>query len=705
MGFSDFFTKLDYFGVHINFNFKSQKQYKSTCGGSIFFVYIIICITYIAYTLTSFLLKKHKTAIYYDKELFGTDEIYFYKHNSSFAVNFESDNYDGKYGDIYKIFKVEVNHVQYLKKNGESKKIKTKLQLHKCTYEDFYNKFNEELDRNEVTNKFNCIDNSNYTVRGIFADEIFEYFELTVSANLNLGNDFNNKTFLDILYEYDCKFTLFYIDSAVDVGNIKKPMSTFLNSKFIQLSPTEFKKVNYYFTIKNFKSDENWFFTIPTVENHLAYLSAEEYEIFEGENRFISMYDDFEKFARIFIRASTTRNIIERRYEKFTEFVASSVSFLSAILLFLTFIFHEINIYLAKKDIVDTLCIGQKKNLEKKIILKSKLDNLKNTIIFKNQKRLSFSKDEINNINEKEEISFTSNKLNKSEYPNNQKSKSTMAQLKGSMVKENYNICFDNSQSKINHENNLNILNVKKSDIKMNNYIINEMKNESEKYTSNVSSVLKNKNYNHDNNNHKNQSFSGIFNFNKILCKNEDNSRHKFKLNNGLKKNCSILDNNKLVNYSSIGKFDTKIKNKFTLLNNNIRASILSYKFCRLFSNCKKNNKNSEKFLENSLNYLTKSLDIFTYLKTIKNQEVLISILFDSHYYDLFKKLESLHFNSNNIFDNDNIYKINKGKRRKSCVNNVDDFWDTFVKLVNKTNKTHTEHRLIELIFREINAV
>ena len=123
MALSNFLKALDYFGVKIDFNFKSEKKYRSTCGGLVFFIYVIFCIPYIIITSITFLKKNNKTVIYYDKELFVTDEIYFHKHNSSFAANLVCDNYNGKYGNIYEIFRMEVKHVQYFKENGESKKI------------------------------------------------------------------------------------------------------------------------------------------------------------------------------------------------------------------------------------------------------------------------------------------------------------------------------------------------------------------------------------------------------------------------------------------------------------------------------------------------------------------------------------------------------------------------------------------------------
>ena len=690
MTVTDFFKMFDYFGVQIDFNFKSQKLYKSVCGGLIFLMYVIICVLYVTYSAIPFLQKQHKTVIYYDKELIETDEINFRKYNVTFATNLVCDNYDGKFGEIYSKFKIVAKHVQYLKVNGTSKKIKTILPFHKCTYDDFHNQFNEELDRNEVVNNFNCINSTNYTIKGIFADEDFEYFEFTFSVNME--DDFDSQIYLDIFYEYDCKLSLFYIDTAVDVGNITHPTRSFLNSKFIQISPTDYKKMNLYYTIKNYKTDENWLFTLPKQENYLAFSSSEEYYVVKGDTRFKYSLDDCDQFARFFIRASTSRNIIERRYEKLTEFLASSVSILSAIFLLLVVILHRVNYSLALKEIVNTLCINQKKNLEEKIALKTKLSNIKNINKFKKQKKLNILKDE-NNSYEIEEISLTSNKLNKTEYPNKHKIKNAIEQIQGKIIKSKDNISYDNSQLKMNLSNNKNILNVHRINVEMNNCLINESKNESENYIFNTNGVFKNRYHDQVKKIYKNQDKTGFIN--KIINNNEDNQKN-FRLSNGIQK-IGLISNNKLLNFNPNEKYNTKIKNKLNFLNKNIHTSIINYKLCRHL----KTNKNN--YLGNSLNYITNSLDIFTYLKTLKNQDILINILYNKDNFSIYKKLESLSFNSNNIFDN--IYLINNYKKKNSSNSDLDYFCESFIELINKTYKTPLEKRLIELIIREINDI
>ena len=706
MGFLDFFKSLDYFGAQINFNFKNEKKYTSFSGGLIFVIYVILCVSYVTINFIYFLQKKHKTVIYYDKELFKTDDIYFHKYNTSFAINMICNDNDGNLGDFFSKFKIEANHVKYIKTNGTSKKYKTSLSFHKCTYDDFFNQFNDELDVNKIPGKYNCIDDKDYLVKGIFADEDFEYFELILSATCE--NGFDNRTYLEKLYKYDCKFSLYYIDSAVDVANVTHPKSSFLTQKFIQLSPVEFKKVNLYYTIKSFKSDENWFFNWPTEENYMAFSYSEEYDIYKGENRFISNYQDNTKFATYYIRASNSRNMIERRYEKFTEFVASSTSILSAIFLFLFFIVSNINNSFALKEIIDIVCIDEKTSLGKKIKLKTIFINNSRNLnkINYRSKFNTLRNEESNNINEKEEKSPKNKELDKSQNNENK-----LTYLGGNIEKEDNNIYCDYTQSKMNLVNDFNILNCKRINIKAKNFIINEIKNKAENNIPDNCNVHKIKYDSFKNNNYKNQNLTEIFN--KIINKNEDNSPmsisgQKFKLDDEQKKHELLSENryNIIINHKLNESNDEKIKDKFNLLDNNLHSSILNYKFCRFFSYCRKHSKNNDLILESSLNYLMETLDIFTYFKLIKKQDILVNILFDLDSNNLIKKLVSLNFNNNNIFnDYDKFYELNKEKKRKSNFDNLEDFWKVFVQLTNKINKTQMEQGLVELIVKKINDI
>ena len=699
MAFTEFLRTIDYFGVKVNFNYKSEKKYRSVVGGSIFATYIIACFAYISITFVSFYNKKHKTVIYYDKELPETDEISFIKHSSAFAINLYCDTYDEnqakKYGNLNELFKINANHVKFIKElDGYMNKTKTKLSLHKCNHSDFFNKFDEQLDRNDITDNFYCFTDNNYLVKGIYAAKDFQYYEFTLAATQKISGE----NYSSLIYENDCKFNLYFIDNAVDVANITHPMSEFLNEKFIQLSPVDYSKVNLYYTIKSFQSDENWFLTWPSQDYYIAYSHFEEYKMAKGENRFETKIDDFEKYGKFFIRASPSRNIIERRYEKLTEYVASSTSILSAVLLFLVAVVGAINDRFAMKDIIDTLCIEQKKGLEKKILLKAKFANCNDLESKKNGK--------INFIHRQSSAKMAKNMESIYQTENDlvlDKRRSTTAQI-GSLVNnlnDNSN-CYDNSQNKIinNNINNLKFLNAKNLNTKINNYLIesfNEKKKEigysGEKKNNNISDIL-----------------------NSMINKNDgkvnvESSGQKFQINEEHKKNGLVTESFR--NHLTLeNKFNSsvKIKDKLTELNKRIKSSILAYHFCKFFTICKgKPEKNSHEFIMgNLLFYFIKRLDILNYLKMIKHQELMLNLLYEDNSYFLVRKLEELYYSSKSTIDENEIFSINEQNRRsmgKVKIKETDVLWDSIVKLMNKVNKTKIEYRLLDLMIKEINDI
>ena len=710
MGFADFLRTIDYFGVQVNFNFKSQKKYTSICGGSIFAVYVILCFVYIAITFISFYEKKHKTVIYYDKELTETDEISFLNHSSKFAINLVCDtfneNQEKKYGKLNDLFKISVSHVKYIKDiNGYTNKTKTKLKLHKCDYSDFFNKYNEELDRNEIINNFYCFIDDNYLIKGIYASKDFQYYEFTLAST-------NDKTdYITMLYENDCKFSLYFIDNAVDVANITHPMTEFLNEIFMQLSPVDYLKFNLYFTIKSFKSDENWFFYWPSHNYYIAYSHSDEYKTAKGENRFISKFDDYDKFGKFYIRASTTRNIIERRFEKLTEYVASSTSLLSAVLLFLVAVIETINDSFAMKDIINTLCMEQKRGIEKKIFLKTKINNY-NDMNEKDEKINYFHRRLSAKLGKNiEEMSLSEKERDL------EKRRSTAVHVCNNNMNGNDNSnYYDSSQNKIINKN---INNLKFLDsenlVKVNNYIMDNFNKNKKKEESSVEEEKNKikKYYSHDYKNQKKYNLPEIFN----NMKNKNNgktviesSEQKLQIKEESKK-YSLIPESFKNNVTCTNKNSSeKLQDKLTVLNNSIKSSILTFHLFKFFSgrNGKPPKNIHEIIMENSLVYLTRRLDIFNYLKIIKNQEMLLNLLYEDNSYFLVKKFEELYYSSKSTFDeNEIVHRNDRNKKRLSKIKlkDCDILWDLIVQLKNKVNKSRVEQRLLNLMIKEINDI
>ena len=55
------------------------------------------------------------------------------------------------------------------------------LTTHSCTYADFFNKYDKQVDYLGLQH-YECIDNKNYTIQGIYADQVFSYLEFSVMA-------------------------------------------------------------------------------------------------------------------------------------------------------------------------------------------------------------------------------------------------------------------------------------------------------------------------------------------------------------------------------------------------------------------------------------------------------------------------------------------------------------------------------------------
>ena len=133
--------------------------------------------------------------------------------------------------------------------------------MHKCDYNDFYNKYNNQYDYLGISN-YECLEKKEDTIQGIFTDQIFSYFEFTVQAK----NDLAVIELDRFLFENDCKFQITFTDIIIDLMNYKKPITQYLNQVFIQLNPTLFIKRNMFYMNQYFTSHDNLLFLFQDLE-------------------------------------------------------------------------------------------------------------------------------------------------------------------------------------------------------------------------------------------------------------------------------------------------------------------------------------------------------------------------------------------------------------------------------------------------------
>ena len=330
----NFLAVLDIFGTFFNFRYKDKEKYQTAFGGFILILFIALALGMGIYYFIPFINRKNYTIVYYTMNLAETEAVDLFASQSNLAIGFECDNNENEKRDIYELFNIRARLVIF-EKNREGKYIKDKLDIttHKCTYADFYNKFDVQFDYLGGS-KFECIpeENKNTKIQGIYADIIFTYFEFSVMAK-NKSKELTDEV-ERFLFNNDCRVQMVYTDIIIDLDNYKNPITQYLNEIFIQLNPALYIKRNVFFMNQAFTNDDFLMFVFgddqkPEVQP--LYSRYEEYSLYKGLNRYTNDPPEYEYYSRIYIRADTKKTVIKRKYQKFMEFYADASSLLIAI--------------------------------------------------------------------------------------------------------------------------------------------------------------------------------------------------------------------------------------------------------------------------------------------------------------------------------------------------------------------------------------
>lgn len=363
----NFIKQLDIFGIYMNFHYKNEEKYKTATGGILFILLILIVFIYVLINLDSFINRKNYNSVIYDKQLNHTDIIEFNSHNSKIAFNFLCDDLDED-SEFYEIFEFDIQYVSFTPDKNLNKKTKNKqpINLNKCKPDYFENYNNPNI--NDISSLL-CPDDFSFLIQGIYIDDIFSYLEIS----LKVKDNFNNYKYLEKrLNNYECKINIFHLDSLIDVSNYKKPLTISLLNKYIIINSYNYKKMNLYFKYQTFMSDTNFLFDSYKTNKYLKYESNELYDLEKGYNRFVEKPDKYNYFAKIFIRAGSINSIIQRKYQKLTEFAANMSSLFSQIYLLLFITVTYLNRMLCYNSIMNKIFqfTSETQNKKKKISVK-----------------------------------------------------------------------------------------------------------------------------------------------------------------------------------------------------------------------------------------------------------------------------------------------------------------------------------------------
>ena len=361
----------DFFGTNFNLRYKGYKRYKSFTGGIIFILFMIAIIIFSLISLISFFKRYNMTIIYYDMQISPTDNISF--HNYSYGVGFLGSCDSNQ--NFSELFEYDLNYVIMNNSKVDKPKQRFKIGIHLCNYSDFYNKSSQTLDLMGVNGIYYCPDVNNNNIQGIYTDEIFSYLELTLRAKYIEEDYFD--LYYNLLTGYDCKLHIFFPMTIINMYNHLKPFDYDLYDLFLQLSPISFVKRNVFYKIQKFDSAESYFFDTFKTKYFLDYSRYDDFNLYKSTNRFKSKVDDFEKFARVYLRADSIRTNISRKYQKISECIAQVSSIFSTLFIILRLIISFIDEFYANnhiirnvykfKDVKDTKTYTFLRNIKKKI--------------------------------------------------------------------------------------------------------------------------------------------------------------------------------------------------------------------------------------------------------------------------------------------------------------------------------------------------
>ena len=375
----EFLRKIDIFGTPFNFKYKTRDRYSTPFGGFMLFLFVILALTFGIYYLIPFIKRKNLSIIYYTMNIPQTERIRLKDSKAAFAIGLDCD--DKTELKAHDVFNLESRYILYIKNmSGLYNKNKTLLSSHLCKYEDFYNDYNTSFDYLGLK-KYQCLDDYNHNIEGIYSDQVFSYYEFSLIAKQH------TKYIEEYLKKNDCKLQMFYTDITIDLYNYKEPIKPFLNSFFIQLNPTLFIKRNVFF-MNQYLYDDDELITVFDEEQkprqvETLFSRYDEYSLYLGLNRENEKPLSTVDYAKIYIRADTKKTDIRRTYQKLTEFYADASSLLIAVYDFLYIIISFITNFYAEQAVIKKLFVFKEMD-DKYFHFSKKLDKIHELVILTN---------------------------------------------------------------------------------------------------------------------------------------------------------------------------------------------------------------------------------------------------------------------------------------------------------------------------------
>ena len=362
--FFNIIKSFDYFGVYYTFHYNHEEKFRSFVGGLIFLVYLLLSLLFILLNFDGFISRKNISLIYYDRRIATPYFLNFKNYSNNLAFGLNCDNEYGT-NNLDKYLDLNLSFVEQVRTNNQIIRNRSVINYHKCKEEDFDESFTEFFRQNRL-NSLNCMNDTSKSISGFYTDTYFNYYEFTVLTKDNSSELYKNLS--DILLNYECRFEMYYGDTTVNVYDFKNPVKTYLNQRYNILLPDSLLKYNYFFKQISFKSYDNLLIDKYNFNNYMGFSRTEEYRQLKSLDRFNKSYINFNIMAKIFLRSDNIDRIVQRNYEKFTQFMAQLSTVLSICFLIFYTLIGKLNNYFSNFVIMKALFNYDLKKKEKLLL-------------------------------------------------------------------------------------------------------------------------------------------------------------------------------------------------------------------------------------------------------------------------------------------------------------------------------------------------
>ena len=333
----------DFFGESFTFRYKDEDKLSTVLGGVIVIIFLIVSLAYAIYNFIPFINKDNFSLQYYTMNLDNTEEIKLSESPTAFGVGFTDNNKNQTLYNISDLLEIKFKFKNINKNNQNNKGtyINETRDSHPCNNDDFHNLYNKSLEDLDISN-FKCLSRKDLiSPSGIYTDEVFSYFVISVESK-DKDNETHNQLINDYLIANDCKLQFYYTDITIDINNVTHPFSSILNSMFLQLNPTLIQKKNIFYMNYHLLNDKQIIHIKKNDGNETTKTGlsrVEDYALYKGLDRVNNKVEDYEVYAKMYIRADNKKIEIKRRYQDLMEFYADTSSLLLSLFWILGIIF------------------------------------------------------------------------------------------------------------------------------------------------------------------------------------------------------------------------------------------------------------------------------------------------------------------------------------------------------------------------------